>query len=89
MEKIWENMAITILPSWIDPAPPNWGSKKRGKLSADNWRVICTIHLPVTLIWLWRNESGRKKALITNFMHLVTAARIVNQRLASDFVFAH
>lgn len=76
-------MSRTQLPSWVGPVPHNWGTAERGKLSADNWRVICTIHLPVTLIRLWGHETGRKKEILRNFMDLVTAVRIANMRVAS------
>lgn len=80
MNIVWDVMRNTTLPSWISPPPRNWGTAKRGTLSANNWRVICTIHLPVTLIWIWRNENSRKIDLIQNFMDLVTAARIASLR---------
>lgn len=83
MTKIWSNMRSTRLPSWLTPAPANWGTSKRGKLSASNWNVICTIHMPITLIWAWRNETGRKKFLLENFMHLVSAVRIAKMRVSS------
>lgn len=83
METVWNDMKKSLLPSWISPAPHNWGTKTRGKLSADNWRVVCTIHLPITLIWLWRGETERKKQLLENFMELVTAVRIANMRVSS------
>ena len=83
MEAVWNNMKTALLPSWISPAPHNWGTTKRGKLSADNWRVVCTIHLVVTLIWLWRDETGRKRQLLENFMDLVTAVRLANMWLSS------
>lgn len=76
-------MKRTQLPPWISPAPPNWGTSERGKLSADQWRVLCTVHLPITLVHLWENETGRKKELLQNFMHLVTAVRIANMRVSS------
>jgi hypothetical protein len=76
-------MKKTQLPSWISPAPHDWGTPSRGKLSADNWRVICTIHLPITLIWLWRDVDGRKRQLLENFMDLVTAVRLANMRITS------
>ena len=84
MEEIWTDMKHTQLPTWISPAPPNWGTAKRGKLSADNWRVICTIHLPITLIRLWGFDSGQKQELLIHFMHLVTAVRIANMRVTSQ-----
>lgn len=83
MAAVWSDMERTQLPSWIRPAPHNWGTSEHGKLSADQWRVLCTIHLPITLIHLWENETGRKKELLQNFMHLVTAVRIANMRVSS------
>jgi hypothetical protein len=83
MEVIWLKMRLTQLPTWITPPPSNWGTTERGKLSADNWRVICTIHLNVTLIWIWRNQTGRKKEILSHFMDLIRAVRIANMRLTS------
>lgn len=76
-------MRRTQLPSWISPAPPNWGTTQRGKLSADNWRVICTIHLPITLIQLWSQGSDRMKDILSHFMDLISAVRIANMRITS------
>ncbi|KAK6975149.1 hypothetical protein R3P38DRAFT_2582545, partial [Favolaschia claudopus] len=71
-------MHKTILPSWIGAAPKNWGTKKRGKLSAEHSRTIFTIHLPIALIWLWRNETGRKRELLDNMMYMVMAIHAAN-----------
>jgi hypothetical protein len=79
-----DDMARTVLPSWISPAPSNWGTPSRGKLSADQWKTVCTIHLPITLIRLWGNETGRKFKMLTNFMDLVTAVQIANMRVTSS-----
>lgn len=78
MRAIWDDMRNTILPSWVGVAPKNWGTKKRGKLSADHWRSVLTVHLPITLIWFWRRETGRKKALLSNMLDLVVAVRVAN-----------
>lgn len=83
MAAVWSDMRQTLLPTWITPPPPDWGTTRRGKLSADHWRIICTIHLPITLIRLWHNESTRKKELLQHFMELVTAVRIANMRMLS------
>lgn len=97
MREIWADMENTQLPSWIGNAPRNWGTTERGKLSADNYRTIGTIHLPITLIRLWEDESGRKKDLLENFMHLVNAVTIANMRVSSrnqieaynDYIFRY
>lgn len=83
MKEVWADMENTQLPSWIGYAPRNWGTNERGKLSADHYRTICTIHLPITLIRLWEDETGRKKELIENFMDLVNAVTIANMRISS------
>ncbi|KAG6912887.1 hypothetical protein DXG01_011329 [Tephrocybe rancida] len=70
MDAIWADMRRTQLPTWIRPAPPNWGTSQRGKLSADQYRVICTIHVVVTLVRLWAKETGRKKEMLKHFMDL-------------------
>ncbi|KAF9455301.1 hypothetical protein BDZ94DRAFT_1327649 [Collybia nuda] len=84
MEAVWADMKNTQLPSWIGTVPHNWGTAARGKLSADNWRVICTIHLPITLIRLWAQETGRRRDILENFMDLVAAVRIANMRVSSQ-----
>ncbi len=80
MEAVQADMALTELPSWITKAPLNWGTVAQGKLSANNWRVICTIHLPITLIRLWRGDDlpDNQKAMLENFMDLVHAVQITN-----------
>lgn len=64
-----------MLPRWVDPAPIGVGRKKRGKLSADQWRSFCTIHLVFTLIRLWGREpeGSRWYDMLTNFLDLVRA----------------
>lgn len=83
MEAVWAEMNTTQLPTWITPAPKNWGTTQRGKLSADSWRVICTIHLPITLIRLWHDDRGQKQKLLSNFMDLVTAVQVANMRVTT------
>ena len=83
MEAVWKDMKATRLPSWITPAPYDWGTSRRGKLSADNWRVISCIHLPITLIRLFGSSDGRPRELLDNFMQLVTAVRTATMRTSS------
>ncbi|KAH9035440.1 hypothetical protein EDB83DRAFT_2228944 [Lactarius deliciosus] len=80
MEAVWADMILTELPSWVTKAPSNWGTVAQGKLSTNNWRVICTIHLPITLIRLWGGDNipNDRKAKLENFMDLVHAIQIAN-----------
>ena len=86
MEAVWADMSLTELPSWVTKAPSNWGTATRGKLSANNWRVICTIHLPITLIRLWGGDDipDNRKAMLENFMDLVHAVQVANLRSISQ-----
>ena len=77
-------MKKTTLPSWIGPAPHNWGTTEHGKLSADQWRVLCTIHLPISLVLQWADASPRYQAMLLNFMDLVTAVRIASVRTTNE-----
>lgn len=78
------DMGKTILPSWIEPAPQNWGTTEHGKLSADQWRVLCTVHLPISLIQKWSGSSARYTGMLANFMDLVTAVRIASMRVTNN-----
>ncbi|KAG6914808.1 hypothetical protein DXG01_015220 [Tephrocybe rancida] len=78
MEAIWADMRRTQLPTWIRPAPPNWGTAQRGKLSADQYHVICMIHVVVTLVRLWANETSHKKEMLKHFMDLVSTVHLAN-----------
>ena len=80
MEAVWNDMRLTELPSWMSPAPPNWGTAARGKLTADQWMVVCTVHLPVTLIRLWGSLTDRRFDLLCNFMDLTSAIQLATQR---------
>ena len=81
MEAVWDDMKHMKLPMWIYPAPPNWRTVERGKLSADQWRLVCTVYLPITLIHLWSHITGQKRDMLTHFMDLVSAIRIANMRI--------
>ena len=81
-------MKLTQLPSWMSPAPPNWGTAARGKLTADQWMVVCTVHLPITLIRVWGKLTDRRFALLCNFMDLTSAVQLADQRVISGQIIA-
>ena len=80
MKAIWADMALTELLSWVSDVPHNWGTPTWGKLSANNWRVICMAHLPITLIRLWSGDNvpEDQKSKLENFMDLVCVVQIAN-----------
>src|ERR1700733_825449 len=73
--KLWDDMSGTLLPSWVGRVPRCVGNGKHKKLSADQWKVLVTIHLPITLVPLWAG-SGIFSDLLENFFDLVKAIRL-------------
>ncbi|KAI0368518.1 hypothetical protein BV20DRAFT_947973, partial [Pilatotrama ljubarskyi] len=39
-------------PSWLSSVPKDFGDAA-GTLKADEWRILCTVYLPLALISLW------------------------------------
>ncbi|RPD57158.1 hypothetical protein L227DRAFT_479728, partial [Lentinus tigrinus ALCF2SS1-6] len=76
LQEIHEQLPLTELPSWINPVPHNVGTTERGKLSADQWHILCVVNLPIILIRLWAPKGGIFKAWLDNFMDLVIAVVI-------------
>ncbi len=81
MQEIWTDMGHTQLPSWVSGVSREWSTTS--ELSADQTRVLCTIHLPITLIRLWHSADDRRQSILANFMDLVNAVRVANMRTTS------
>lgn len=90
MREVHDDVAGTIMPSWIKPAPRKMGYVSHGKLSADQWRVACSVHYPITLIRLWGHgrpssvQNPRFLDMLDNFIHLVLAASLASRRSTSE-----
>ncbi len=84
MAAIQEDIARVVLPSWVRAGPKRFGTVKHGKLSADEWRSICIVHLPVTLIRLWADGSSRHKEMLDNYMDLVGVVEIGGMMRCSE-----
>ena len=75
-------MKRTILPSGFSPVPREVGSPSAGKLTADQWRTFCTVHLVVSLVRLWGSGStgSRRSQILDNFLHLVAFTNLLHMR---------
>ncbi|KAI0349527.1 hypothetical protein OH77DRAFT_1499521 [Trametes cingulata] len=82
MEQVRADLASTFLPSWIERPPRNFGSRAHGKLKADHWRTVCTIHMVITLGRIWGRDgaSAGERLLLENFVHLVIAVDQATRR---------
>ncbi|KAJ3722348.1 hypothetical protein C8R42DRAFT_580159 [Lentinula raphanica] len=89
LEKIWADMARSVLPSWIQPAPQKWGIPATGKLSADEYKVVCSISLVITLIRVWgygnrEKPQSRHYQMLLNFLDLVHSLHVIFLRETSE-----
>ncbi len=78
LPEIWKDMDKMVLPSWLRAGPLEIGSTPSGKLSADQWRTTCTVHLVITLGKFWgiKPHDGHFYAMYKNFMDLVMAMKL-------------
>ncbi|KAI0082155.1 hypothetical protein K474DRAFT_1586297, partial [Panus rudis PR-1116 ss-1] len=81
--EVWRDADATLLPSWIGRLPTNVGSSQHGKLSADQYRSLCTIYLVKTLTRLWGSEQHRNHPMLVNYLSLVTAINLAHKRCLS------
>lgn len=78
LSRIHACLSETVIPSWVERPPLNLGQKSHGKLKADQWFVLFSILLPLTLPEIWQPSSNdHHKVLFENFYNLVTCTNIV------------
>ncbi|KAL5499154.1 hypothetical protein ACEPAH_1672 [Sanghuangporus vaninii] len=85
MKHIRHIIKITKTPSFVHKAPHNFGERGSGKIKADEWRTLCTIHLPLALISYCfyspeiQDSAYRERFLkvINHTMHLVQAIKVL------------
>lgn len=85
LQEIRSDAEKTVLPDWVKNAPKAMGSASHGKLSADEWRTVCTINMVITLVRIWGASSAttRERDMLENFLHLVIATTIATRRHTS------
>jgi len=62
MQCIRDVIQHTVVPSWVNSVPKNFGEAAAGPLKADEWRTMCLIYLPLALIYLWGEGSVHPSA---------------------------
>lgn len=89
MEEIWSDLAKIITPSWVTSVPSNLGAASHGKLKADQWRALGTVHLPLSLIRLWSDadpsnpRSVRCRQILDVTISLMSAVAIATSSVVS------
>ena len=74
-------------PSWLASVPYDLGAARHGKLKADQWRILATVYLPVSLQRLWDTNSPRstplRKKLLDATIALISAVIIATSHKTS------
>jgi hypothetical protein len=78
-----------VTPSWLTSVPTNLGSASHGKLKADQWRVLGTTYLPISLVRLWSKlktgdeKTGKRSRILDATMSLLSAVVIASSHVTS------
>jgi hypothetical protein len=76
-------MQQTTLPTGLDAPPLKIGAKQSPSPKASQWNTMFLVTLPITLtkVWTAPNAPLDDCARLKNFLHLVCAIRLANQRV--------
>lgn len=89
MVQIRSDLETILTPSWLTSVPANLGSAAHGKLKADQWRALGTVHLPISLTCLWSRHmnhspkgprASRCHTILLVTMALVSAVILATSR---------
>ena len=89
MSEIWADLETILTPTWMTSVPHNLGNPAHGKLKADQWRTLGTVHLPLSLIRLWGSvdsdnpRSVHCQKILEVTMFLVSAVVIATSHTIS------
>ncbi|KAI0634151.1 hypothetical protein C8Q77DRAFT_1173032 [Trametes polyzona] len=92
LERIRAVISETDSPSWLASVPKNFGDAAAGTLKAHEWRILCTVYLPLALISLWGDGSSMVSAdsatwlkqVLDHTMMLVSAVTVVSARVMTQ-----
>ena len=85
LKEVRDDISRIVVPSWLEKPPRNLGSAEHGKLKADQWRTLCTVHIVMTLGRLWGHSKAKyeERRVLQNFVDLVVAVDLATRRSMS------
>ena len=85
MNELRSDIERMITPSWLTSVPSNLGEPSHGKLKADQWRILGTTYLPISLTRLWSQleDDDERSKLLAMTLSLVSAVIIASSRTTS------
>jgi hypothetical protein len=90
LEHIRETIKTTVTPSWLHSVPSNFGDAKAGTLSADQWRSLALVYLPLALVKSWGEGSSPPedatylRDVLDHTMALFSAVRLACLRTTTE-----
>jgi len=90
VQAIREDILNLTRPSWFTSVPSQLGHASHGKLKADQWRVLGTTFLPISLIRLWSDldvndlRAVRCRKIVKLTLDLLSAVIIATSRTTSS-----
>ena len=89
METIRSDICALLTPLWMTSVPSNLGDPAHGKLKADQWCVLGTTFLPLSLVRLWgltnaeSSRSRRCQEILNLTMSLLSAVTVASSHSMS------
>lgn len=90
MREIRADIVRMSSPSWLASVPRDLGEARHGKLKADQWRVLGTVYLPISLVRLWEQpdiddeeEASMRIKMLEATIALVSAIRLATADITS------
>jgi hypothetical protein len=71
MARIREVVRDTDTPSWLESVPHNFGDASAGNIKADEWRTMCTVYFPISLVSLWGEGTTHHSPAVANSLRQV------------------
>lgn len=88
METLWDDLVNVVKPTWVTSVPTTLSSSGP-KLKSDQWRMVGSLFLPITLIRLWSTvdpddeDSKQRHELLNLTMLLLSAVAVASSRVTS------
>jgi hypothetical protein len=61
----------TMMSSWINSVPANYGKNLAGTIKADEWHILSTVYLPIALVTLCGGENGMPPKKGSHFLNVL------------------
>jgi hypothetical protein len=68
---IQQVIKVTVMPSWINSVPANYGENSAGSIKANEWHILSMIYIPIALVTLWGEKDGTPIPEGSHFLNIL------------------